>query len=465
MVVFPEHPPTLSAVPPSRWPLDPSPEPRHGRQRPLHAKATVLSCAVLAAGAFVVSDPLRLHARCLAAVARHHPSVGSAAAASACARDRACRALGALAVLALYAGEAARSSTLRYVADRRSPAQADAFLDALTRAPIGAPRVTFTIENYHYETRSTGAGKSRSTTTVKVVTSRAAEPAAFGAWRDASGDLRAAWRRGGGGGGGRPFTKLRLRKALVFADADAAADFARQRDEFVRRNRADRHHRVGETFAIDGYDADERLLVVPTGREVDATRAPPPAAGAAAHVRPLSFWLATAMLLTVPCVARARARLAGVAPPVPSPSDRSVIPAPARPARSRHTTRRRAAATGVGLSAGAPCARSPSSASSAGCRASTARSSTSSTPTATGASRRRSFSRRRSAPTRRARARASWRARRSRPRRGAVRARVKDSRPGRYQSHSDAITTARTPRTPEVPHKKSPSPLPLPPFR
>ena len=105
--------PTLSAVPESRWPLDTSPEPLHGRQRPMHAKAALLSCAVLAVGALVLGDPLRLHARCLAA-----------AAADACASARLGRALALAASCALYAAEAARSSTLRYVADRRSPAQA-----------------------------------------------------------------------------------------------------------------------------------------------------------------------------------------------------------------------------------------------------------------------------------------------------------------------------------------------------
>ena len=68
-------------------------------------------------------------------------------------------------------------------------------------------------------------------------------------------------RRSAPRGRGRSLVKIRLCKALVFADAVTAKDYARSYASFAAaESRRDAHCEVRQELCFDGYDEDERLL-------------------------------------------------------------------------------------------------------------------------------------------------------------------------------------------------------------
>ena len=190
----------------------------------------------------------------------------------------------------VYAWEASRSSTLRYVSDARPAADVDAFLRRALDAP---PVVTWTAVSYHYE-RSRRHGKSSESR--RVVTAVNREAWAFGAWRDGSGGLQSLatrWRDACAVGSSpqrKALVKVRLTKALLFDDEATAEDYHASLADFARRHRhRDVHLSVEQDFTLDGWDDDERLLAI---------RRPLGAPGRLWS--PAGFWAAAALGLTVP---------------------------------------------------------------------------------------------------------------------------------------------------------------------
>jgi len=283
----PPPPPALAVAAPLR-PVPPSPWPGRGavvmeRGRPAHAKACCLSALLFGALRFAAAAP----AESVERLRRFLFPSGAAGGGLAWIRG-----LVVVVAAVLYAAEAARSSTLRYVSDARGADAVDAFLRGAVDA---APVVSWTAESYHYETTSRGSGDARRASTRRVVTAVARETWAYGAWRDASGGVDAlarAWRRACSvtPSARRALVKIRLRRSLAFDDAATADEYAAALADFARRHRRrDVHLSLEQDFDFKGWDEDERILGI---------RRPLGAPGALWS--PAGFWAAAGLGLTVP---------------------------------------------------------------------------------------------------------------------------------------------------------------------
>lgn len=258
----------------SPWPSDPAALVME-RSTPKHYKAGFLSAVLL--GAFrsaVVGCPGKLS--------------GLLSYVGVDCESKRARWVAVVVIACFYALECGRSSTLRYVRDVRSAEAVDGFLQAALDAP---PLVKWTAASYHYE-------KSRRTTdasTRRVVTAVHSDAWAFGAWRDASGGvdaLASRWRDAccTGRAARSSLVKIRLRKSLVFDDAESADDYHHQLAMFARGHRhRDVHLSLEQHFSLKGWDLDERMLGV---------RRPLGAPGAL--WTPGGFWVFACLGLTVP---------------------------------------------------------------------------------------------------------------------------------------------------------------------
>lgn len=122
------------------------------------------------------------------------------------------------------------SNQLRNSAEVSDPAQVYDVMAYFNALALEKPKLTMTVECYHNERRTTGAGKNRRTRNVKVVTHRATRMIQFGSWYDQT---------------DRPtglenwsVVKLCVKKApIAFADQQTRDHVMAQKQQFQMENR------------------------------------------------------------------------------------------------------------------------------------------------------------------------------------------------------------------------------------
>lgn len=145
--------------------------------------------------------------------------------------------------------------TMRYLA-HASNESGGIMMDKVGALRSATPVLSWYIECWHNETRTTGSGKNRRSHTVRVVTHRANHNYNFKWWCDVSDDSYLSWTN-------LLLIKMTMTKSYVFADLDTRLHHGDRKAAFINANKFDAHQSFTETLNINGFHSKSLLQAFP----------------------------------------------------------------------------------------------------------------------------------------------------------------------------------------------------------